>query len=97
MARPAGGWRKGGFRVEYKDGKLSVDQKHDSVHDGKPNELRFTTDEYTKAIVHTHGNGALPTHLCMGAYQVCRGMKPRSRSTSRIFRFLSRGWSESIS
>lgn len=57
-----GGLAEGGFRVEYKDGKLSVDQKHDSVHgDGKPNELHFTTDEYTKAIVHTHGNGALPT------------------------------------
>ena len=47
---------------EYKDGKISIDQRKDSVHsDGKANELNFTTDANTIAIAHTHGIHATPT------------------------------------
>jgi len=57
-----GGLAEAGFSVEYKDGKISIANKVDSLHSDKPaNELKITTDENTIAILHTHGNNALPT------------------------------------
>jgi hypothetical protein len=50
------------FAVDYKDGKLSIENKVSSVNsDKKSNELTIKTDPYTIAVLHTHGNGALPT------------------------------------
>lgn len=57
-----GGLAEAGFAIEYRDGKISIAHQVDSVHgDGKPNLLGITTDAYTIAIEHTHGNNALPT------------------------------------
>ena len=56
------GLAEAGFAIDYKDGKISIVNKVDSVNsDKKANELQITTDENTKAILHTHGNSALPT------------------------------------
>lgn len=57
-----GGLAEAGFTIEYKDGKISIANKIDSVNgDGKPNALHITPDQDTIAIAHTHGNHADPT------------------------------------
>jgi len=56
------GLAEAGFSIEYKDGKISIANKTDSVNsDKKANGLSITTDANTIAILHTHGNKALPT------------------------------------
>jgi RHS repeat-associated protein len=56
------GLAEAGFSIEYKDGKISIANKVDSVNsDKKANGLSITTDADTIAILHTHGNKALPT------------------------------------
>jgi len=56
------GLAEAGFSIEYKDGKISIGNKVDSVNsDKQANELVITTDANTIAIFHTHGNAALPT------------------------------------
>ena len=51
-----------GFAIEYKDGKISIANRVDSVYSDKPaNELQIKTDANTIAILHTHGNIALAT------------------------------------
>jgi hypothetical protein len=58
------GKAEAGFVVEYKDGKISIEQKKDSLHNDTPNELNFTVDKkHTLAIVHTHGNSLDPKPL----------------------------------
>ena len=55
------GKAEAGFVVEYKNGKISIEQKKDSLHNDVPNELSFTvTKGITLAIVHTHGNSMDP-------------------------------------
>lgn len=57
-----GGLAEAGFAIQYKDGKISAANRTDSVDSGdKPNELRIKTDANTIAILHTHGNSAVPT------------------------------------
>jgi RHS repeat-associated protein len=57
-----GGLAEAGFSAEYKDGKISIANKTDSVNSDKPaNGLKIYADGDTIAIVHTHGNGAVPT------------------------------------
>ncbi|HYL09951.1 MAG TPA: RHS repeat-associated core domain-containing protein [Candidatus Acidoferrales bacterium] len=57
-----GGLAEAGFSVEYKDGKISIANKVDSVNsDKEPNKLSIKTDANTIATLHTHGNKAAPT------------------------------------
>jgi hypothetical protein len=57
-----GGLAEAGFSIDYSDGKISIANKVNSVNgDGTPNQLQITTDGNTIAILHTHGNNALPT------------------------------------
>ena len=56
------GLAEAGFAIDYKDGKILIVNKVDSVNgDGPPNELHIKIDANTIAILHTHGNSALPT------------------------------------
>ena len=56
------GLAEAGFAVEYKDGKVSIANKVDSVNEsGTANQLHIKTDANTIAVVHTHGNKALST------------------------------------
>jgi hypothetical protein len=56
------GLAEAGFSIEYKNGKISIANKVDSVHsDKKGNELTIVTDANTIAILHTHGNGVNAT------------------------------------
>jgi RHS repeat-associated protein len=60
--RARGGLAEAGFSIEYKDGKISIANQTDSVHDSGPaNELHIKTDANTIAVLHTHGNNAVPT------------------------------------
>jgi RHS repeat-associated protein len=60
--RARSGLAEAGFAIEYKDGKVSIANKVDSVNsDKKPGQLDIKTDANTIAILHTHGNKALPT------------------------------------
>lgn len=65
------GLAEAGFTVEYKDGKISIGNRANNVHqddeDGKASELFVKTDNNTIAIVHTHGNNALPTPSLVNA------------------------------
>ena len=56
------GLAEAGVAVEYKNGEMSFGKEVDSVNDsGTANELRVPVDADTIAIIHTHGNSALPT------------------------------------
>jgi RHS repeat-associated protein len=56
------GLAEAGFSIEYKDGKLSTANWTSSVNaDGTLNQLSIKTDDNTIAILHTHGNKAIPT------------------------------------
>jgi RHS repeat-associated protein len=55
------GKAEAGFVVENRDGKISIEQKQDSIGSDKPNGLQFNTDKDTLLIVHTHGNAMDPT------------------------------------
>ncbi len=57
-----GGLAEAGFSIDYTNGAITIANKVNSVNgDGTPNQLQITTDANTIAILHTHGNHALPT------------------------------------
>lgn len=57
------GLAESGFAIAFKDGKIVIENKTTSINgDGKLNQLHIdTSDPAIIAILHTHGNNALPT------------------------------------
>jgi hypothetical protein len=57
------GLAESGFAIALKDGKIVIENKTTSINgDGKLNQLHIdTSDPNIIAILHTHGNNALPT------------------------------------
>ena len=54
------GLAEAGCSIEYKNGKIYTAHWVNSLHDDRANELKIASDEYTIAILHTHGNRDLP-------------------------------------
>ena len=56
------GLAEAGFAIDYKNGKISFGPRVDSVTSDKPaNGLQIPVDPYTIAVLHTHGDSAIPT------------------------------------